>query len=206
MNRRIPRVVARRLPRRERGVMLAIALIVLVAMTLAGLGMMRSVDTSSIIAGNIGFKQSTVSGVDGALQAGIAWLVAQNAAGTDLSNDLPAKGYFSNVPATEPDWSGSAAWAGAFQIDNGNLDAAGNRLSYRVERMCRIANCNPGAPCGGDTNLCASTKSSVAGTGPGSSKADPSSWTTTSTVHYRITALAQGPRNSRTVVQTMVRF
>jgi Tfp pilus assembly protein PilX len=44
---------APRLPARQRGVMLIIALIVLVAMTMAGIAMMRSVDTATIVAGNI---------------------------------------------------------------------------------------------------------------------------------------------------------
>ncbi len=52
---------------RQRGVVLFIALIVLVVMMLAGMGMMRSVDTGSIIAGNIAFKQATIHGGDRAI-------------------------------------------------------------------------------------------------------------------------------------------
>ena len=48
-------------PRRERGVVLLIALIVLVAMTLAGIGMMRSIDTGTMVSGNIGFRQAAVA-------------------------------------------------------------------------------------------------------------------------------------------------
>ena len=56
--------------RRQRGTMLVISLIVLVAMTLAGVAMMRSVDTSAIVAGNIAFKQSSLNAADGGIQAG----------------------------------------------------------------------------------------------------------------------------------------
>ena len=44
--------------RREQGVVLFIALIVLVAMSLAGIALMRSVDTGILIAGNLGFRQN----------------------------------------------------------------------------------------------------------------------------------------------------
>ena len=57
------------LARSQRGVVLLIALIMLVAMTLAGIGMMRSVDTGSVIAGNLAFKQSTLNASD----AGTSW-------------------------------------------------------------------------------------------------------------------------------------
>lgn len=52
------------MPHRQRGVVLLIALIILVAMTLAGIGMMRSVDTGSVIAGNLAFKQATLLASD----------------------------------------------------------------------------------------------------------------------------------------------
>jgi type IV pilus assembly protein PilX len=51
-------------PRRQRGVVLLIALIVLVVMTLAGIGMMRSVDTGTVVAGNLAFRQSTMQAAD----------------------------------------------------------------------------------------------------------------------------------------------
>ena len=53
-----------RSPARQQGVVLFIALIVLVAMSLAGVAMVRSVDTSLGIAGNLAFKQSTIQGSD----------------------------------------------------------------------------------------------------------------------------------------------
>ena len=63
-------------PRSQRGVVLLIALIMLVAMTLAGIGMMRSVDTGSVIAGNMAFKQATLNASDAGTSAGFNALVA----------------------------------------------------------------------------------------------------------------------------------
>src|SRR5256885_15968678 len=61
---------------RQRGVTLFIALIVLVAMTMAAVAMMRSVDTATVVAGNIGFRQSAVNAADQGVQAAYAWLGA----------------------------------------------------------------------------------------------------------------------------------
>jgi Tfp pilus assembly protein PilX len=47
---------------------LFIALIVLVAMTLAGIAIMRSVDTATLIAGNLAFKQGTVQSSDNGVE------------------------------------------------------------------------------------------------------------------------------------------
>jgi Tfp pilus assembly protein PilX len=52
------KTLARPVPRRQRGAILFIALIVLVAMSLAGIALMRSVDTNVLIAGNLAFRQS----------------------------------------------------------------------------------------------------------------------------------------------------
>lgn len=63
-------------PHEQRGVVLLIALIILVAMTLAGIGMMRSVDTGSLIAGNLAFKQATLNASDAGTRAGFNALVS----------------------------------------------------------------------------------------------------------------------------------
>lgn len=62
-------------PRAQRGVVLLITLIILVAMTLAGIGMMRSVDTGSIVAGNMAFRQATASAGDAGPNAGFTALM-----------------------------------------------------------------------------------------------------------------------------------
>lgn len=64
------------LPRSQRGVVLLIALILLVVMTLAGIGMMRSVDTGSVIAGNLAFKQATLNASDAGTNAAFNALIA----------------------------------------------------------------------------------------------------------------------------------
>src|SRR2546427_10589062 len=147
--------------RRQRGVPLFIGLIVLVAMTMATVAMMRSVDTATVVAGNIGFRQSAVNAADQGVQAAYAWLGA-NVGGAGISNDSALQGYFSSVTAGEaPDWyTNSASWASAFNLTltcpaTGvtNADCAGNAVSYVIHRMCPAANCAPNATCGGATNV-----------------------------------------------------
>lgn len=72
-------------PHKQRGVVLLISLIILVAMTLAGIGMMRSVDTGSLIAGNQAFRQATMHASDAGTSAGFLALtsVANSGNGAD---------------------------------------------------------------------------------------------------------------------------
>src|ERR1044072_4039301 len=58
----------------QRGVVLFIALIVLVALMLASVSLVRSVDTANIIAGNLAFKQASVQAADTGIEAAVAAL------------------------------------------------------------------------------------------------------------------------------------
>ncbi len=192
-------------PRRQRGTMLIIALIVLVAMTLVGIATMRSVDTASLVAGNLAFKQSTIGGADQGLKVAYDWLTA-NAVGPTLSSTNTGVGYISNVPAIEPVWADNASWSNAFTLNSGAKDAAGNVVSYIIHRMCPVPNCTPNTNCGGLSNTCGSTPDQLTFSGEGSDQSKPQTFKKPPALHYRITARAVGPRNSVTVVQTMVRI
>ncbi|HSU62901.1 MAG TPA: hypothetical protein VLJ12_03395 [Burkholderiales bacterium] len=197
---------------RQRGVTLFIALIVLVAMTMAAVAMMRSVDTATVVAGNIGFRQSAVNAADQGVQAAYAWLGA-NIGGAGISNDNAPQGYFSSVAAGEaPDWyANSASWASAFNLTltcpatGANTDCAGNTVSYVIHRMCPVANCAPNATCGGVANVCGQTLSSTAVSGEGVEQSAPNFFTTPPQTHYRVTVRSTGPRASIAYIQTMLR-
>jgi Tfp pilus assembly protein PilX len=62
---------------RQRGVVLFFTLIALVVMSLAAVALIRSVDTSTMIAGNLAFKQSATTSGDGGIEAAVSWLAAQ---------------------------------------------------------------------------------------------------------------------------------
>src|SRR5467141_3640697 len=130
---RTPRSFSRRarapqLRARQGGTILIIALIVLVVMTLAGIATMRSVDTATITAGYIGLRQASVNAADQGIQAGVNWLTAN--LGPTLFNDnhqpgTASKGYFSSVPANDPDWSEPLNLSEAGQLNNGDPDDGG---------------------------------------------------------------------------------
>jgi type IV pilus assembly protein PilX len=201
-------------PRRQRGTMLIIALIVLVAMTLAGLATMRSVDTATIMAGNIAFRQSALNAADQGIQAGYLLLKTPLAdTKADLTQDglkLNKTGYYSNALPIEPDWSSQAVWQNpdrpAAKLNGGVPDAAGNIVSFFVERLCTVPNCKAGQRCNGVDNYCGSTPTSgtLSGEGEDNFRLTPG-LTTPPQPHYRITARALGPRNSLAVVQILTR-
>lgn len=193
-------------PRGERGTVLIIALIVLVAMTLAGIATMRSVDTATLMAGNIAFRQSAVNAADQGLQAGFAWL-SGNMSSANLNSDNTGVGYFSNAPTEEPKWFDPVVWAGAAQLNGGAPDAAGNRVWFKIERMCPLKDCAANSVCGGVANTCGSTPDPglLSREGQDHFRQTSNIFTKPPAIHYRVTAKAEGPRGSVSIVQTMLR-
>lgn len=63
---------------RQQGVVLLIALIVLVAMTMAGIAMVRSVSIGNQVAGNLAFQQANLTETDAGIEAALG-LIASNA-------------------------------------------------------------------------------------------------------------------------------
>jgi type IV pilus assembly protein PilX len=192
---------------RERGTVLIIALIVLVAMTLAGIATMRSVDTATVMAGNIAFRQSTVNAADQGIQAGFAWLSANlTSANLDSDNNnsgTSSLGYFSNAATDEPNWSDPTVWDFAAKLNAGAADASGNKVWYRIERMCPMKD----TPANAVNNTCGSTPDpgSVSKEGQDHFRQTSGVYTKPPAVHYRVTAKAEGPRRSVSIVQTMLR-
>jgi hypothetical protein len=199
-------------PRRaERGVVVFIALIVLVAMTLAGLATLRSSGTSILTAGNLGFRQSaTVSGDLGA-ETGLAWLTAQGPVTLETRN--PTRGYYATWNDIDPPLTagatfnpvtwGDANWLDpnkAVQVNGGAFDPAGNRVSFVIHRMCKAAGAITGssAPAGQE---CVTLTDPGKG---GPKEAGAKALTGTSQVYFRITARIEGPKNTVSYIQTMV--
>ena len=74
--------------RRQQGVVLFIALIVLVAMTLAGLAIMRSVDTGNLVSGNVAFRQAALSSGDRGIDTAFTWLKSNVTTGVLNNNSV----------------------------------------------------------------------------------------------------------------------
>ena len=184
--------------RRQRGVIMVIALIVLVSMTLAAIGMSRSIDTVNLVAGNLGFKQASLNAADKGIEAGFQWLVAR--AGTAvLNNTDTSAGFYSSQPLNE-DWSNEGSWVDEMRLDGGAADASGNRVSYVIHRLCTL----PDMAYNGPNNQCATSLPSGGSTTGGSMSVGAVVFEGNPQIYYRITARSQGPRNTLSVVQSMI--
>jgi len=200
-----PRITERR-PRntakRQRGTVLFIALIVLVAMTLAGIAIMRSVDTATLIAGNLAFKQATIQSADNGIEQAYQWLQANRAA---LANTNAGTGYYSSRPGSEPDWNDPLTWSSAVTFAP---DAAGNTTSYLIHRLCNCPDTAYNGTCvSGQPQQCALTTASTVAPPPGqgdSFAVGAPGYLEDPMVYYRITVRTQGPRNTTSFVQSMV--
>lgn len=191
MNASRPHLPGMRAPRgAQRGVVLFIALIVLVAMTLAGLGMMRSVDTNNLIAGNLAFKNAASSAGDAAVEVARAWVTAQTAGG--LQNDQT--GYFANwQPSFDPktfNWLGNSNLLGT--------DSYGNTIYYVTHRMCDQSGVSI------DAANCAKVSTVSVGSTKGGGSYGVSPLAGTSLVFYRITARVEGPKFTVSYIQSFI--
>ena len=73
-------------PLKQRGVVLFLTLVALLAMSLAAVALIRSVDTSTLIAGNLAFKQSAMSSANGAVELPITgWLRQERISAPSMS-------------------------------------------------------------------------------------------------------------------------
>lgn len=188
---------------RQRGVVLMMALIVLVAMTLAGIALVRSVDTSNVIAGNLAFQQAATNSGDAGTETAALWLQS-NSGGVTLHNHIYAQGYaasFQPPPAIGQSWD--AYWR-AVLVPTGQVvtltpDAAGNTVAYAIQRLCNTA----GDPTSTPSPGCAVTQSSAA-SGTSSKTAGTVALLYSSQIYYRITTRIAGPRNTVSYIQTIV--
>jgi Tfp pilus assembly protein PilX len=180
--------------RRQRGVVLFIALIVLVAMALAGIAMMRSVDTALGVAGNLAFKEASVQATERGVSSAYAYL--STASGTQLNSDDPANGYQAAL-ASDSNWFDPASWGSAVDVYPGSTDAAGNRVRYVIHRMCSLSGPFGDTQCALYTPTGGSSSGSTMQVGATQFQSSPS-------VYYRITTRVDGPRNTVSVTQTTV--
>ena len=82
----------------QRGMSLVFSLITLVALSLAAVALIRSVDTGSTILDNLSFKQDTLLAADDASRQAVQWL-ADNSSSIGLQNDIVAQGYSASLIA-----------------------------------------------------------------------------------------------------------
>jgi type IV pilus assembly protein PilX len=205
-------------PREQRGVVLFIALIVMVALSLAGIALIRSTDTAGIVAGNLAFKQASMAAVDRSVETAVHALwdgATPLVSDKTINNTGPAgQNYFACVQAVAggcipagtpipqiPDaldpkkftiayFTGKGLRASGLVTD----DSGNNKSYYVVERMCL----NAGLPVAPNCNLSSAAFGADPGTQHYFGLIRPGD------AYYRITVRVEGPRNTVTYAQAIL--
>jgi type IV pilus assembly protein PilX len=191
----------------QRGVVLFVALLVMVALSLAGIALIRSADTATIVSGNLAFKQAAASAVDRGFEQAVEALfnpvATPNPVIANKLNDLKAQNYFASVrlkggsiPEIPDELQSSSAFALA-GLNTGlvPVDAAGNKSLYVIERMCA----NPGPAVGSNCNLSDIALGADAGTQHYEGLVRPGD------AFYRVTVRVEGPRNTVAYAQAILK-
>ena len=207
---------------RQGGVVLLIALIILVALSLGGIALVRSIDTTNLIAGNLAFQKSAMYSGEAGTEDAINFFLEATIASSLQSGDS-TKAYTAATPVAStgynpPDWD--AYWASidpapltipvsAKSCGHGGgrvctlpteLDAAGQRrgntVSYTIQRLCEIE----GDP---RTSGCANAAKKPASSGA-SLASGSIALAMSSQYYYRVTTRTVGPRNTVSYIQTIV--
>jgi Tfp pilus assembly protein PilX len=187
--------------RRQQGIVMLIALTVLVAMSLAGVALIRSVDNTVVIAGNLAFKQSSLQVADRGVSEAVQWLAITNVTnGTMLYGDVSPQGYYSSRPRPEPDWFQADTWTGAITTNGGLPDSSGNVVKYLVHRMCTA----PGLSPNDDTQQCGLFYPATNKQESNSKAVGAFKYEGTPQIYYRVTVRVEGPRNNITITQSNV--
>jgi type IV pilus assembly protein PilX len=204
---------------RQRGVVLILALIVLVALTLAAVALTRSVGTSNTIAGNLAFQQAATHAADRGVEDAVKWLensvneTTGCSSGSAVSCDQAAKGYLAS--RTDPDTTKQQSWADFWTkalatkvTPVATEDAStGNTVRYVIQRMCETT-----GEANTSSNVCATPPRATAGSCPGGTSCTGgggrggtgSNVDSPKQTYYRITVIVDGPRNTQSMVQAMV--
>ncbi|MES2090672.1 MAG: hypothetical protein V4532_11930 [Pseudomonadota bacterium] len=169
-------------PSRTHGISLLFALLALAALSLAAVALVRSVDTSALVMGNLGFKQDATSAADKLTQQAITVLTG---ATWDRNADSPNNGYYAQAhesidvtgqQQTAADrelvnwdidgcqYSPDAATANCVNVRPGaEVEINGNKLRYVMFRLCAELGSPDSA-----TNSCARPQATASGSGSGS--------------------------------------
>lgn len=180
---------------RQRGVSLIIALIALVALTLAGLALIRSADTTNVISGNLAFREASLHATDVGVESAITAL--GTIATTSPDANYPA-GCGAGACNYYPTIQNAVTSAGVPTVINWTavpsttVDAS-YAVQYVIDRLC-----DGPTPVTDLAGKCMN----LAATSVGSKKAGAVSFTSATQIYYRVTVRVVGPRNSVSLVQT----
>jgi type IV pilus assembly protein PilX len=192
-------------PRGQRGIVLFIALIVMVALSLAAVALVRSVDTTNAVIGNLSFRMASILPGNLAVEKAAAALfqsedIANVVRIADLTADFAGENYFASRQPGEDSRGVPAKLqkksAYPFAVIQANDSATGQNteIRYVIERMCTAA----GVPTVATCELLP-PKFSEAGTENKEHFVFPGS------PFYRVTIRVDGPQNTASFLQATLK-
>ncbi|MDB5753337.1 MAG: hypothetical protein JWP65_3758 [Ramlibacter sp.] len=209
--------------RAQRGISLLFALMALVIMGFGAVALTRSVDTGTLIMGNLSFQQDAVMSSSSAAEQAMVWLDA-NKSGVSLDNDVANKGYYaSHVDALDVagnrtsaakklpivNWDGNclgmttATYDTCVIVPFRGADVNGNVVQWVIMRLCDAT-----GPATGGSNLCVRPATSSTTTAKERGELQPGGRLSgaMASPYYRIIVRVQGPRNTTSYTESIVHF
>ncbi len=206
----------------QQGASLLFALMALVIMSLGAMALTRSVDSGSLIMGNLSFKQDTIVTASAGTEQAIAWL-QNNINNPILNADQPASGYYaSSLDKLDPtgtkttaankrpvvNWDGNCLGLSSLAYEHCDITpfqgtaVNGNRIRWVITRLCDSVGPASGA------NLCLRPSS-----GGGSSGMERGELTAGGRIsgganspYYRVVVRVEGPRSTASYTETLIHF
>lgn len=206
----------------QKGVVLFIALVVLIAMSIAGVALVRSTDTANIISGNFAFRQAALQesdvGVDAAFLA-LNDALSANYIANKNANAAPRYYATMQTPATAPALNANGAPSyinnmsstdavGAADVYATGVGPNGNRVRYVIERMCNLippANTAPPSTAAQISANCLTYNPASVSNSSRNALRIKLEGIATGNVYYRVTVRVDGPRNTVSIAQAIVR-
>jgi type IV pilus assembly protein PilX len=195
----------RRRPSRrdQRGIVVFVALIAVVLLSLAAVALMRSVHTSTLVVGNLAFRQAAMSMSTAAVETAVYDMFPPSATIADLRNDDLNRNYYASLQAGEDALGVPAvlqsvgAYPGTFKQLTDSAQS-GNTARYVIERMCLPASVGKNAS--GTECEMIPPKQAL-----GQTANEQYGIPFPRVPYYRLTVRVDGPNNSVTFSQAMLR-
>jgi Tfp pilus assembly protein PilX len=210
---------------RQRGVSLLFAMVTVVALSLAAVAMIRSVDTGTTILGNLSFKQDTLMAADEATRLAIQWLEARQKTDPDgLNVTQRDQGYWAQlVPGLDPTSTSQSAQRVAIDWNNDScrsqrgpspvdcLKTREHGLANQITaRFLIVRLCSEAGSSTTGTNQCPRPLNAISQVtserGEINSQNPVRIGSSSVAEYYRIVVRAQGARNTVSTTETLVHF
>jgi Tfp pilus assembly protein PilX len=214
--------------RAQRGVSMLFTLMAMVILGFGAVALTRSVDTGTLIMGNLSFRQDAVMASSAGAEQAVTWLAANQTTLDPVTNqpllnsDVELKGYYASAienldptgnrtSSTNPlpivKWDSSCMGLDSTQYSTCTVKPVdgtavnGNKVQWVITRLCDSV----GVPTG--TNLC--IRPAVAATNNVRDRGELSGPRLTQGIagpYYRIIVRVQGPRNTVSFTESLIHF